>query len=121
MGEESSPTLSRGPNEAMSHMSKNEAMRASAKNLHRRSHEAKTEAMRASAKNLRRCSQAPTLELRLFEFCSREHQKSSIPSCAHDADGYWWPSLGLGNTAGADILEGDVWGAMKWKQYVAME
>ena len=28
-----------------------------------------------------------------------------IPSC--------WPSLGLGNTAGAEILEGDVWGALK--------
>ena len=25
---------------------------------------------------------------------------------------YCWPSLGLGNTAGAEILEGDVWGAL---------
>ena len=91
----------------MSHVSKNkkpserhnEAMRASAKNLRRRSHEAKSEAMRASAKNLRRRSQAPTLELRLFEFSSRGHQKSSTPGGSNDSRGYCRPSLGLGNTS----------------------
>ena len=36
-------------------------------------HEAKIEAMRASAKNFCRRSQAPTQELRLFEFSFREH------------------------------------------------
>ena len=29
-----------------------------------------------------------------------------------------WILLGLRNTAGAEILEGDVWGALKSKQYV---
>ena len=31
----------------------------------------------------------------------------------------WRPSLGLGNTAGAEILEGDVWGALKIEHAVA--
>ena len=34
-----------------------------------------------------------------------------MPSCPHDFPAYCWPSLGLGNTAGAETLEGDVWGA----------
>ena len=28
-------------------------------------------------------------------------------------EGDCWPSLGLGNTAGAEVLEGDVWRALK--------
>ena len=31
----------------------------------------------------------------------------------HDSNGYCWPSLGLGNTAGAEILEGaPLWGVV---------
>ena len=63
------------------------------------------EAMRASAKNLRRRSQAPTLELRLFESSSRGHPNRRNTWCGNDSNGYCWPSLGLGNTA---IAEGDV-------------
>ena len=111
--------LTRPKNEAMSHMSKNEAMRASVNNLRRRSAKAKIEAMRALAKNFRRCSQAPTLKLRLFEFSSQGHQKSSIVSRNHDSNSYCAPSLGLRNTAGAEILEGDVWGALKIEHAVA--
>ena len=36
-----------------------------------------------------------------------------LTSRAHDGPAYCWPSLGLGNTAGAEILEGDVWRALK--------
>ena len=35
-----------------------------------------------------------------------------------DCPAYCWPSLGLGNTAGAEILEGDVWGALKSQKYL---
>ena len=31
---------------------------------------------------------------------------------------YFWPSLGLGNPARAEILEEDVWGALKIEHYV---
>ena len=31
----------------------------------------------------------------------------------NDSNGYCVASLGLGNTARAEILEGDVWGALK--------
>ena len=31
-----------------------------------------------------------------------------------------WILLGLGNTAGAEILEGDVWGALKIEHAVAV-
>ena len=76
------------------------------------------EAMTASAKNLRRRSQAPTLELRLFEFSSRGLPNRRNTSCPHDCPAYCCPSLGLGNTAGAETLAGDVWGALKSKKYV---
>ena len=69
--------------------------------------------MRASAKNLRRRSQAPTLELRLSEFSSWEHFHRSNTCWGDDCPAYCWPSLGLGNTAGDRILEGDVWRALK--------
>ena len=36
-----------------------------------------------------------------------------MPSRNHDSNSYCGPSLGLGNTARAEILEGDVWGAPK--------
>ena len=39
--------------------------------------------------------------------------RRNMPSLGHDSNASWWPSLGLGNTAGAEILEGDVWGALK--------
>ena len=35
-----------------------------------------------------------------------------MTSCAYDFNGYCCPSLGLGNTAGAENLEGDVWRAL---------
>ena len=34
-----------------------------------------------------------------------------MPSRDHHSNGYCCPFLGLGNTAGAEILEGDVWRA----------
>ena len=36
-----------------------------------------------------------------------------MPSWTNDSPASCWPSLGLGNTAGAEILEGDVWRALK--------
>ena len=40
---------------------------------------------------------------------------------AHDFPTYCWPFLGLGNIAGAEILEEDVWGALKIEHAVAFE
>ena len=37
----------------------------------------------------------------------------SLTSCVYDCPAYWWPSLGLGNTAGAEILQEDVWRALQ--------
>ena len=50
---------------------------------------------------------------------SGEHYHLSMPSLFSDANGYCCPSLGLGNAAGAEILEGDVWGAPKSQKHVA--
>ena len=50
---------------------------------------------------------------------SGEHYNHSPSSLFDDSPAYCWPSLGLGNTAGAEILEGDVWRALKSKKYVA--
>ena len=44
--------------------------------------------------------------------------KSSITCCRRDSNGYCWPSLGLGKPARAEILEGDVWEALKIEHYV---
>ena len=53
---------------------------------------------------------------------SGEHCKSSITCWVYDSPGYCrpslGPSLGLGNTARADNLERDVWGALQIEQYV---
>ena len=43
----------------------------------------------------------------------------SLTPLSHDVPAYCWPSLGLRNTAGAEILEGDVWGALKIEHAVA--
>ena len=40
---------------------------------------------------------------------SGEQRKWSAAGVLNDSTGYCVASLGLGNTAGADILEGDVW------------
>ena len=101
-------------------------MRAWARNLCRRSHEAKTEAMRASAKNLRRRSQAPTLfntllsalsgarkyqpEPRSWGETSGEHPNRSTPGATNDSIPSCRPSLGLGNTSLSRDPEGQVWG-----------
>ena len=53
-----------------------------------------------------------------LSFTSRTHDSDGY---ANDSNGYCWPSPGLGNTAGAEIPEGDVWGALKSTQYVAWE
>ena len=37
---------------------------------------------------------------------------------SNDSNSYCVASLGLGNTARAEILEGDVWGALKIEHYV---
>ena len=37
----------------------------------------------------------------------------SLTSLADDSNSYCWPTLVLENTAGAEILEGDVWRALK--------
>ena len=37
----------------------------------------------------------------------------SAPPSEYDCSRYYWPSLGLGNPARAEILEGTVWGALK--------
>ena len=47
-------------------------------------------------------------------------RKSSITCCFHDSLAYCWPSLGLGTPARAEILEGDVWGALKIEHYVLL-
>ena len=52
-------------------------------------------------------------ELRSWRETSGEHCKSSITCCHHDSSTYCRPSLGLGNPARAEILEGDVWGPPK--------
>ena len=54
-------------------------------------------------------------EPRSWRETSGEHPKRSTPSHVNECPAYCWPSLGLGdgNTAGAEILEGDVWGALK--------
>ena len=57
-------------------------------------------------------------ELRSWREPSGEHSKPSITYWADDSTGYCWPSPGLGNTAGAEILEGAVWGAFKIEHYV---
>ena len=44
--------------------------------------------------------------------------KSSITCCPHDFLSYCWPSLGLGNPARAEILDGAVWGALEIEQHV---
>ena len=49
---------------------------------------------------------------------SGEHCKSSITYWVYDSPGSCRPSLGLGNPARAEILEGDVWGALKIEHYV---
>ena len=48
---------------------------------------------------------------------SGKHCKSSN-TWVYDCNGYFRPSLGLGNPARAEILEGDVWGAPQIEQYV---
>ncbi len=53
----------------------------------------------------------------------REKRLGSIENraftcCPYDCNGYCWPSLALGNPARAEILEGDVWGALKIEHYV---
>ena len=53
-----------------------------------------------------------------WEETSGEHPNRSPSLGWYDSNGYCWPSLGLGNPAGAEVLEGDVWGALKSKQYV---
>ena len=49
---------------------------------------------------------------------SGEHCKSSFTCWVYDSPGYCRPSLGLGNTARADHLERDVWGALQIEHYV---
>ena len=58
-------------------------------------HVSKNEAMRASAKNLRRRSQAPTLE-------STENRSNT--SRTNDSNSYCCPYLGLGNTRYSCVL-----------------
>ena len=47
--------------------------------------------------------------------------KWGIMCCHHDSHAYCGPSLGLGKPARADILEGDVWGALKSQHYAVGE
>ena len=49
---------------------------------------------------------------------SRQGAARSCQECFHDSPAYCRPSLGLGNPARAEILEGDVWGALKIEHYV---
>ena len=58
-------------------------------------------------------------EPRPWRETSGEHSNLSVPSLSNDSNSYCCPSLGLGNTAGAEILEGDVWGALKIEHAVA--
>ena len=53
------------------------------------------------------------LEPRSWREASGEHQSLPLISCAHDSHGYCWLSLGLGSTAGAEILEADVWAVLQ--------
>jgi len=43
----------------------------------------------------------------------RRLETSGEHKICHSRNSYCWPSLGLGNTAGAETLEGDVWRALK--------
>ena len=52
-------------------------------------------------------------EPRSWREASGEHQNLPLISCAHDSHGYCWLSLGLGSTAGAEILEADVWAVLQ--------
>ena len=48
-------------------------------------------------------------ELRSCRETSGEHCNLLLTSCVYDCPAYCWRSLGLGHTAGAEILQGDVW------------
>ena len=41
------------------------------------------------------------------------HRSRSPPTWANDSNGYCWPSLGLGNTARAEVPEGEICGALE--------
>ena len=43
---------------------------------------------------------------------------ADMSGTGNDLNSYCRPSLGLGNPARAEILEGDVWGALKIEHYV---
>jgi len=58
-------------------------------------------------------------EPRPWRETSGEHSNLSVPSRPDDSNSYCGPSLGLGNTAGAETLEGDVWRALKSLSSVA--
>ena len=60
-------------------------------------------------------------EPRPWRETSGEHYNLSLPLWRHDCPAYCWPSLGLGNPAKAEILEGDVWGALKIEHHVLRE
>ena len=48
-------------------------------------------------------------ELRSCRETFGEHCHLLLTSCVYDCPAYCWRSLGLGHTAGAEILQGDVW------------
>ena len=54
-----------------------------------------------------------------WEETSGEHRNRSITSQGYDCSPSCVASLGLGNPAGAEILEGDVWGALKKIEHAA--
>ena len=47
-------------------------------------------------------------ELRSCRETSGKHCNLLLTSCVHDCPAYCWRSLGIGHTAGAEILQGDV-------------
>ena len=49
---------------------------------------------------------------------SGEYPNRRTPGATNDSNSSCRPSLGLGNTVGAEILEGDVWKALKIKHAV---
>ena len=49
---------------------------------------------------------------------SEEHPNRHTPGVKDDSNDTCRPSLGLGNLARAEILEGDVWGELKIEHYV---
>ena len=54
------------------------------------------------------------LVARVYVILARQRIDAATP----EWNGYCWPSLGLGNPGRAEILEGDVWGAVKIEHYV---